>query len=76
MVTRGWPRLSFAVRNRREGDVQAVDVELKSKHEGVEPQKLHVDFDDRETINSGKGDDQAFKNGIAVEGYLKSNLKG
>ena len=69
-------RLSFAVRNRREGDVQAVDVELKSQHEGVEPRKLHVDFDDRTTINSAKGDEHAFKNGIAVEGYQKSNLKG
>ena len=69
-------RLSFAVQNRREGDVQAVQVELKSKDEGVEPQKLHVNFDDRETINSNKGDEHAFKNGIAVEGYQKSNLKG
>ncbi len=41
-----------------------------------QPRELHVDFDDRETINSDKGDDQAFKNGIAVEGYQKSNLKG
>jgi hypothetical protein len=69
-------RLSFAVRNRREGDVQVVQVELKSKDEGVEPRKLHVNFDDRETINSDKGDEHAFKNGIAVEGYQKSNLKG
>ena len=67
-------RLSFAVRNRREGDVQGVDVELKG--DGVEPRKLHVNFDDRETINSDKGDEHAFKNGIAVEGYQKSNLKG
>jgi murein DD-endopeptidase MepM/ murein hydrolase activator NlpD len=28
------------------------------------------------TINSDKGDEHAFKNGIAVEGYQKSNLKG
>jgi hypothetical protein len=38
--------------------------------------KLHVDFDDRDTIVSDKGDEQAFKNGIAVEGCQKSNLKG
>jgi hypothetical protein len=37
---------------------------------------IHVSFDDRTTINSAKGDEQAFKNGIAVEGYQKSNLKG
>lgn len=67
-------RLSFAVRNRREGDVQAVHVELTG--DGVATRELHVDFDDRETINSNKGDEQAFKNGIAVEGYQKSNLKG
>lgn len=67
-------RLSFAVRNRREGDVQAVHVELTGG--GVTTRELHVDFDDRETINSDKGDEQAFKNGIAVEGYQKSNLKG
>lgn len=67
-------RLRFAVRNRREGDVQGVDVELQGG--GVQSRPLHVDFDDRETINSDKGDTQAFKNGIAVEGYQKSNLKG
>ena len=67
-------RLSFAVRNRREGDVQAVHVELTGS--GVTTREFHVDFDDRETINSAKGDEQAFKNGIAVEGYQKSNLKG
>ena len=67
-------RLRFGIVNRREGDVQGVDVELKG--DGVEPKRLHVDFDDRKTINSDKGDAQAFKNGIAVEGYQKSNLKG
>lgn len=67
-------RLCFTVRDRREGDVQGVDLALKG--EGVEPRTLHVDFDDRETINSDKGEEQAFKNGIAVEGYQKSNLKG
>lgn len=67
-------RLCFAVRNRREGDLQGVDVELRG--EGVDPRKLHVDFDDRDTIVSDKGDQHAFKNGIAVEGYQKSNLKG
>ena len=67
-------RLSFAVRSRREGDLQAVHVELTGG--GVTTREFHVDFDDREAINSDKGDEQAFKNGIAVEGYQKSNLKG
>ena len=67
-------RLRFDVVDRREGDVKGVDVELKRV--GGEPQQLHVDFDDRETIVSDKGDQHAFKNGIAVEGYQKSNLKG
>ena len=67
-------RLCFTVQDRREGDVRGVEVLLKSS--GIEPLKVHVDFDDRKTITSGKGDMQAFKNGIAVEGYQKSNLKG
>jgi hypothetical protein len=67
-------RLCFEAPDRLEGDLQGVDVELTG--EGVDPRKLHVDFDDRDTINSDKGDEQAFKNGIAVEGYQKSNLKG
>ena len=71
-------RLRFEALNRREGDLQAVDVELRGKEsEGVEPRKLHVDFDDRDTIVSDKGDEHAFnEKGIAVEGYQKSNLKG
>jgi hypothetical protein len=70
-------RLRFEALDRREGDLQGVDVELRGKEgEGVEPRKLHVDFDDRDTINSDKGDEHAFENGIAVEGYQKSNLKG
>jgi len=67
-------RLCFDTLDRREGDLQAVDVELRG--DGIEPRKLHVDFDDRDTIVSDKGDEHAFKNGIAVEGYQKSNLKG
>lgn len=67
-------RLRFDVAGRREGDVQGVDVELTRT--GGQPRLLHVDFDDRETINSDEGDAHAFKNGIAVEGYQKSNLKG
>ena len=51
-------RLRFEAPDRREGDLQGVDVELSD--EGVEPLKFHVDFDDRDTIKSDKGDEQAF----------------
>ncbi len=67
-------RLCFEAPDRREGDLRAVHVELTGN--GVAARELQVDFDDRETINSDKGDEKAFKNGIAVEGYQKSNLKG
>jgi hypothetical protein len=67
-------RLCFEAPNRREGDLRGVHVKLTGNR--VAPRELRVDFDDRDTINSDKGDDQAFKNGIAVEGYQKSNLKG
>ncbi len=68
-------RLRYDVANRREGDVQGVDVELKGN--GVAPRQLHVNFDDRKTIVSDKGDEHEFnESGVAVEGYQKSNLKG
>src|SRR5215510_601506 len=67
-------RLFFEALDRREGDLQAVEVELRG--DSGETRSLHVNFDDRDTIESDKGDEQAFKNGIAVEGYQKSNLKG
>jgi Peptidase family M23 len=67
-------RLFFEALDRREGDLQAVEVELRG--DSGPTRSLHVNFDDRATINSAKGDEQAFKNGIAVEGYQKSNLKG
>ncbi|HVQ63674.1 MAG TPA: M23 family metallopeptidase [Terriglobia bacterium] len=68
-------RLRFDLADRREGDLLGVDVEVTG--EGVDPRKLRVDFDDRNTIVSDKGDQHAFnEQGIAVEGYQKSNLKG
>lgn len=69
-------RLRFDVRNRLEGDVQGVDIELK-KADGTVAPLLHVNFDDRKTIESDKGDEHEFnKQSVAVEGYQKSNLKG
>jgi hypothetical protein len=67
-------RICFEDRDRQEGDLRGVQVKLSGR--SVPDQELHVDFDDRETITSDKGDEHAFKNGIAVEGYQKSNLKG
>jgi hypothetical protein len=73
-------RLRFEALDWREGDLQGVDVELSDEEEegeDIELRKLHVDFDDRATIVSDKGDEHAFnEKGIAVEGYQKSNLKG
>jgi Peptidase family M23 len=71
-------RLRFSVQDRREGDVQGVDVELRGKEgAGVEPRHVRVDFDDRAAIVSDKGDEHAFnEQGLAVEGYQKSNMKG
>jgi hypothetical protein len=66
-------RIYFEDQSRQEGDLRGVDVELTGN--GVARQ-FHVDFNDRETINSDKGDEAEFKNGIAVEGYQKSNLQG
>ena len=66
-------RLRFDVTDRREGDVHGVDVELGDA--GGNVLTFHVNFDERATIVSDKGDEHAFKNGIAVEGYQKSSLK-
>jgi hypothetical protein len=68
-------RLRFSVPKRWEGDVQRIDVQLR-RPDGSHDDKP-VDFDDRNTIKSSQGDDQAFNtDGVAVEGYQKSNLKG
>jgi len=67
-------RICFGAPYRHEGDLRGVEVELNGI--GATTRRLNVDFDDRATIDSDKGDEHAFKNGIAVEGYQKSNLKG
>ena len=58
--------------------MQGVDVELRGNDgDGVAPRHVRVDFDERATIVSDKGDEHAFNaQGLAVEGYQKSNLKG
>jgi hypothetical protein len=68
-------RIRFDIADRHEGDVQGIAIELSGN--GVECQELLVDFDDRKTIVSDKGDEHAFNSaGVAVEGYQKSNMKG
>lgn len=67
-------RLRFEAPKRQEGDLRGVAVELSGT--SVKARTRRVDFDDRETIVSDKGDQHAFKKGIAVEGYQKSNLQG
>jgi Peptidase family M23 len=67
-------RIFFEDLDRQEGDLRGVDVQLSGR--SVAARQLHVDFDDHKTIESDKGDEHEFKNGIAVEGYQKSNLKG
>lgn len=66
-------RICFEAPDRKEGDLKGVHVALTGN--GVKTREYDVDFDDRKTINSDKGDQAAFKKGIAVEGYQKSNLK-
>jgi hypothetical protein len=68
-------RVRFDLSKRREGDVQRVDVQLR-RPDGSHPKDVAVDFDDRSTIASSQGDQAAFKNDVAIEGYQKSNLKG
>jgi hypothetical protein len=68
-------RIRFDIADRREGDVQGVALQLTG--DTVECRDLLVDFDDRETIVSDKGDSHAFNaEGVAIEGYQKSNMKG
>ena len=37
-------------------------------------ERRKVDFNDKDTINEGNGDEFLFKNGIGVEGYQKSDM--
>ena len=68
-------RLRFEVLDRREGDLQGVDVELKRRAASNPGSFTSTSMTGTPSM-SDKGDEQAFKNGIAVEGYQKSNLKG
>ncbi|MGY4648564.1 M23 family metallopeptidase [Mycobacterium sp. URHB0021] len=71
-------RLRFDILDRREGDVQGVDVELRGGNgdDGI-TRSVRIDFDDRSTIVSDKGDEHAFNDeGVAVEGYQNQTSRG
>jgi len=65
-------RLLFDAKSKLEGDLQRVEVDLMSGAERLESRI--VEFNDKETINEGNGDEFLFKNGIGVEGYQKSDM--
>jgi Peptidase family M23 len=65
-------RLLFGATSKLEGDLQRVEVDLKSGATVLEPRV--VDFNDKSTVNEGNGDEYIYVNGIGVEGYQKSNM--
>jgi len=65
-------RLLFGAERKLEGDLRRVEVELKSGGELLETRV--VDFNDKETINEGNGDELLYVNDIGVEGYQKSDM--
>ena len=68
-------RLRFAVKNRREGDVQAVHVELTGDGSPNPRTSRRLRRSGRPSTVT-KEMNRPLRNGIAVEGYQKSNLKG
>jgi len=65
-------RLLFGAKSKLEGDLQRVEVDINSGAALLETRI--VDFNDKDTINEGNGDEFLFKNGIGVEGYQKSDM--
>jgi hypothetical protein len=65
-------RLLFGATSKHPGDLQRVEVDLRRG-----PRLLTtrvVDFNDKNTVVEGKGDEHRFVGGIGVEGYQKSNM--
>ena len=52
--------------------MQRVEVDLMSGATVIDPR--FVDFNDKSTINEGNDDEKLFTNGIAIEGYQKSDM--
>jgi hypothetical protein len=65
-------RLLFDAGSKLEGDLRRAEVELRRGAHLLTTRV--VDFDDKSTILEGKGDALRFVNGIALEGYQKSNM--
>jgi hypothetical protein len=65
-------RLLFHANDRREGDLKRVEVDLLRGF-AVLARRI-VDFDDKDTINEGNGDDLLFVKDIGVEGYQQSQM--
>jgi hypothetical protein len=65
-------RLLFGAGNRREGDLQRVEVEIRQGTRLLTTRV--VDFNLKHTVIDSKGDQHRFVNAICVEGYQKSNM--
>ncbi|MEM7245343.1 MAG: M23 family metallopeptidase [Acidobacteriota bacterium] len=65
-------RFVFEAPNKDEGDLVRAEVELWADAELLETRV--VDFDDKTTINEGRGDALAWRDDIAVEGYQRSDM--
>ena len=65
-------RLLLDASSKLEGDLRRVEVDLRRGTRLLTTRI--VDFDDKNTILEGKGDALRYVNGIAVEGYQKSNM--
>jgi hypothetical protein len=65
-------RLLFHADDRLEGDLKRVEVDLL--HCCAVLATRIVDFDDKDTINEGNGDDLLFVKDIGVEGYQQSRM--
>jgi Peptidase family M23 len=65
-------RLLFTASNKLEGDLQRVEVDLKSGATLLETR--FVDFNDKTTIKEGNSDENIYTKNIGVEGYQKSDM--
>lgn len=65
-------QLLFDASSRLEGDLERVEVDLKNGATLLATRV--VNLNDKTTIQEGNGDEFAFTNDIAVEGYQRSNM--
>lgn len=67
-------RLLFGSPSKLEGDLNRIEVDLLDGAGVIETRV--TDFNDKTSINEGNDDNLAIVNGLAVEGYQKSDMKG